>query len=67
MSHMGVVGDEERRAENMKRVASDPTLILCDYCGGTGNEFYAMYRACPTCGGLGVVEVEFGEGATDAV
>ena len=58
MSHYGILGDQQRKAENIKQVASDPTLILCDYCEGTGNEFYSMYRACPKCGGLGVIEVE---------
>ena len=57
-SHMGIISDEHLRQENMKQVAVDPTLILCDFCHGTGNEFYSMYRACPKCGGIGVVEVD---------
>ncbi len=56
MSHYGILGDQQRKAENVKQVASDPTLILCDHCEGTGNEFYSMYRACPKCGGGGMIE-----------
>ena len=50
--HLGIMGDEVRKAENAKQVAMDPTLMLCDYCDGTGNEFFAIYRACPICGGV---------------
>ena len=57
MTHYGILGDAIRKAENIKQVATDPTLILCDYCEATGNEFYAMYRVCSKCGGIGVVEV----------
>ncbi len=56
--HYGIAGDNLRRQENEKQVAADPTLILCEWCGGTGNELYAMYRTCPKCGGDGVIEVE---------
>ena len=64
MSHYGIIGDEARQRENQKVVASDPTLMLCSYCHGTGNEFYAMYRACPVCGGVGVVDAALGIGGT---
>lgn len=47
--------DGERRRANE---AAGHTL--CDHCNGTGNELYAMYRACPECGGSGI-EVEYGE------
>ena len=60
MSHWGVEADNARKQENEKQVATDPTLVLCLYCGGTGNEFYSMYRACPKCGGGGVIEVAAG-------
>ena len=30
---------------------------LCDFCDGTGNEFYSMYRKCPVCGGDGIKRV----------
>ncbi len=33
---------------------------LCEHCEGTGNELYAMYRACPECGGDGIA-VRYGE------
>jgi hypothetical protein len=33
---------------------------LCEWCGGTGNELYAMYRVCPKCGGDGIA-VKYGE------
>lgn len=29
---------------------------LCQRCGGTGNELYAMKRSCEECGGSGVAE-----------
>jgi DnaJ-class molecular chaperone len=64
--HLGIMGDEVRKAENAKQVAMDPTLMLCDYCDGTGNEFYAMYRTCPICLGVGVVDaVPDGVGGSD--
>jgi DnaJ-class molecular chaperone len=50
------MSDERRRAENIAAVEASSSLMLCDYCGGTGNEFYSMYRACPECGGVGVVD-----------
>ena len=28
--------------------------ILCNQCGGTGNEMYSMYRKCPDCDGDGI-------------
>lgn len=53
--------DARRRAENMRQVAVDPSLILCKRCDGTGNELFSMYRACEDCGGIGVMEVEASE------
>lgn len=32
---------------------------LCDHCNGTGNELFAMYRACPKCDGG--IAVKYGE------
>lgn len=31
---------------------------LCEWCDGTGNELYSMYRKCPKCGGDGIAPVE---------
>jgi len=28
-------------------------FTLCEHCGGTGNELFSMYRACPKCSGKG--------------
>jgi len=56
--HAGVAGDEAFRVQNLQVIARDSTLMLCEWCGGTGNEFYAMYRRCPECGGVGVVDRE---------
>lgn len=41
--------DGERRRANEAAGHS-----LCEHCNGTGNELYAMYRACPECGGDGI-------------
>ena len=30
--------------------------MLCDRCGGTGNEFFTMYRKCQDCNGTGAVD-----------
>jgi DnaJ-class molecular chaperone len=50
-------GDLERRRESLALVEKYPSVWkLCAHCGGTGNEFYAMYRECPECRGRGVVE-----------
>ena len=57
-THYGIVSDNARKAENEKVVAADSTLMLCSWCHGTGNELYAMYRQCPECGGVGVVDKE---------
>lgn len=54
--HAGIASDVQRRYDNKVRVELNPSLMLCSYCDGTGNEFYAMYRACPKCGGGGLVE-----------
>lgn len=27
---------------------------LCEWCEGTGNQFYFMYSACPKCNGTGI-------------
>ena len=57
-THYGILGDAVLRSQNLDVVALDPSLMLCARCGGTGNEFYAMYRQCPQCGGIGVVDRE---------
>lgn len=46
--------DRARQAENERAGHS-----LCSRCNGTGNELYAMYRACEECGGNGIAE-EYG-------
>lgn len=56
MENPGILADQRRRNENLAKIAADPTLLLCLNCDGTGNEFYSMYRACPECGGSGLVE-----------
>lgn len=45
--------DELRRAINL--ATGKP---LCENCGGTGNEFYSMYRECPVCHGTGLMPVD---------
>ena len=55
--HLGIVGDEAQRAESMRVAEASRTLVMCERCGGTGNEFYSMYRECSDCGGVGVVEI----------
>lgn len=40
--------DYERRNENILN-----NKELCEYCGGTGNEFFSMYKACSKCNGKG--------------
>lgn len=44
--HPGIVADERHKA-------SIPEAERCAWCGGTGNELYAMYRRCPECDGTG--------------
>lgn len=46
----GVWQDQQVRRANEKA-----GWKLCEHCNGTGNELYAMYRACPKCGGSGHV------------
>lgn len=41
--------------ENVKRANEKDGWTLCGRCDGTGNELYAMYRACSECGGAGHV------------
>jgi len=67
MTHWGIVGDNERRQENVAAVTADSSLMLCDRCNGTGNELYAMYRACTNCGGVGVVDREFVVGGEEEI
>lgn len=45
----GILQDEQVRRAN-----EAAGHALCGHCNGTGNELYAMYRACPECGGSGV-------------
>lgn len=54
--HFGIVGDMAQQVKALEVVAHDSTLIICQWCGGTGNELYSMYRRCPECGGVGVVD-----------
>ena len=58
MTHYGILSDQLQKAKNIEQIVSDQTLILCDRCEGTGNEFYVMYRTCPKCGGGGVIKVD---------
>jgi hypothetical protein len=48
VEHTGIWQDQHLRAANEKA-----GWKLCGHCNGTGNELYAMYRACPECGGSG--------------
>jgi RecJ-like exonuclease len=48
--HLGMWGDEQRKKANLAAGQA-----LCKNCGGTGNEFLFMYRACPECNGTGAV------------
>lgn len=47
--HFGIAHDEMVRA-------GVPEGERCEWCNGTGNELYAMYRRCPKCGGTGRVD-----------
>lgn len=47
--------DERRLAENEIYIKANPTQVLCSRCGGTGNEFFSMYRACIDCSGSGLL------------
>ena len=31
---------------------------LCDWCDGTGNELFSMYRKCHLCDGKGAIDSE---------
>ena len=52
---IGISGDQQRSWASKRKVAANPDLSLCEWCDGTGNEFYSMYRECPECGGSGTV------------
>jgi len=41
--------------QQVRRASERAGWKLCGHCNGTGNELYAMYRACPKCGGSGHV------------
>ena len=43
--------DYHRRNGNIKAGRE-----LCEHCGGTGNEFYSMYKKCSNCNGKGYYE-----------
>lgn len=47
--HIGVWSDDQRVKAN--EASGKP---LCEHCGGSGNEFLFMYRACPKCAGTGL-------------
>jgi hypothetical protein len=50
IEHAGIWQDEQVRVANERA-----GWKLCDHCNGTGNELYAMYRACSECSGSGHV------------
>lgn len=45
----GHLDDLRRYRENVEKGRP-----LCDHCRGGGNELWAMFRACPECGGSGI-------------
>ena len=47
--HAGIKNDEWNKQDNIKNGHN-----LCENCGGTGNEFYSMYKQCTVCRGSGV-------------
>jgi len=51
----GVRGDEANREKNLELVAENSKLMICGRCGGTGNEFYWMYKRCLACKGIGTL------------
>ena len=48
-THAGIVQDRARKTLNVAAGRD-----LCRRCDGTGNELYAMFRACQLCLGSGV-------------
>ncbi len=43
--------DDLRAKEN-----EEAGRTICEKCGGTGNQFYSMYKECSDCGGKGYLK-----------
>jgi DnaJ-class molecular chaperone len=53
MSDHRIESDDARAARVMANLKEGEAVCL--ECGGTGNEFLFMYRACSQCSGTGIV------------
>ena len=54
-TNIGIYGDQQKMLVSKQTADANPDLVLCKWCGGTGNELYSMYRQCPKCGGRGTL------------
>lgn len=52
-SHLGVIMDNKKADDNLLDGKE-----ICKKCGGTGNEFFMMYKKCSDCDGKGHSENE---------